>query len=326
MRVAVTGSIAFDYIMTYPGQFREMLLVERLDKISVSFLVDEMTRHYGGVAPNIAYTMALLGERPVLVGTAGRDFDSYREWLEASGVDTSGTAVHDDLFTASFFVSTDETQNQIAMFYTGAMARAASLSLAEAVEGKPDLVVISPNHPLAMSNLVAECKIRGIPYVYDPSQQVARSDGESLADGVDGAAVLILNEYEHAALQQKTGLAHDDLLARAQTVIVTRGADGTDIYTNGLAYHIPVVPPTHIADPTGVGDAFRGGLLKGLAAGLPWEIAGRIGALAATYVLEQIGTQNHRYTLPQFVARFRQHFDDDGLLDAMAAEPTQTAR
>lgn len=317
MRIAITGSIAYDYIMTYPGEFHEMLLAERLERISVSFLVDEMSRHFGGVAPNIAYTMALLGERPVLVGTAGQDFGPYREALEAAGVDTSGTRIHNDLFTASFFVSTDQQQAQIAMFYSGAMSRAATLTLADAVFPSPDLAVVSPNDPVAMRSLVAECKANGIPYLYDPSQQVARVGAEELAEGVDGAYLLVVNEYEHEALCSKTGLTHDDLLDRAEIVIVTRGKDGTDIYTPEETYHIPIVPPIEILDPTGIGDAFRGGLLKGLACGWPWEISGRVGALAATYVLEKVGTQNHAYTRPEFVARFRQHFDDDGLLDEM---------
>lgn len=317
MKIAITGSIAFDYIMRYPREFKEMLLAESLDHISVSFLVDEMTRHDGGVAPNIAYSLALLGERPVLVGTAGVDFAEYRDRLERVGVDTSGTRIHPDLFTASFFVATDCANNQIAMFYTGAMARARDLSLAEAMQVAPDLVVISPNDPDAMSLLVDECRARRIPYLYDPSQQVARVDGAALAAGVDGAHILIVNEYEYDALRKKTGFSHDDLMARAGTVIVTRGMSGTDIYTPDATYHIPIVPADVIKDPTGVGDAFRAGLLKGLAAGWPWEISGRVGALAATYVLEQVGTQNHRYTRAEFVARFRQHFDDGGLLDSM---------
>src|SRR5574341_53135 len=316
-KIAITGSIAFDYIMTYPGRFREMLLEENLERISVSFLVDEMTRHRGGIAPNIAYTLALLGERPLMIGTAGQDFPEYGTFLEKIGVDISGTRVHHDLFTASFFVSTDQDHNQIASFYAGAMARARELSLKDSLNGQIDLVVISPNDPVAMCNYIRECKEMGIRYLYDPSQQVARMEGHELAEGVDGAYVLVLNEYEHAALCKKTGFSHDDLLKKAEAMIVTRGKDGADICTRGQTVHIPAVPAAQIKDPTGVGDAFRGGLLKGLAADWPWEISGRVGALAATYVLEQVGTQNHTYTRPEFVARFRQHFDDGGLLDSM---------
>jgi adenosine kinase len=317
MKIAITGSIAYDYIMTYPGEFKEMLLAESLDHISVSFLVDEMSKHRGGIAPNIAYTMALLGEHPVLVGTVGKDFGEYKRALEDAGVDTSGVKAFDDVFTASCFISTDRENNQIVTFYSGAMMRSAGYSLQEAIGGKADLVVISPNDPVAWQNYIAECNALGLPYLFDPSQQIARVPGDELAVGVDHARILITNEYENEALQKKTGYSHADLMSRVETVIVTRGADGTDIYTQDRTIHIPIVPATEIKDPTGVGDAFRGGLLKGLAAGWPWEISGRIGALAATYCLEQVGTQNHSYTPAEFVARFREHFDDEGLLDTM---------
>lgn len=317
MRIAITGSIAYDYIMKFPGEFSEVLLAESLENISVSFLVDEMTRHRGGIAPNIAYTLALLGERPVVVGTAGEDFGEYRRWLESAGVDTGGVREIEGVFTASFFVSTDRVNNQIAMFYSGAMAHAKSLSLMEAVGGAVDLVVISPNDPAAMRNYVKDCKERGIPYIYDPSQQVARVEGDELLEGVDGAWLLIVNDYEFEALKKKTGRTHDDLAALAEIIIVTRGEDGSDIYSPDSTIHVPIFPAARIADPTGVGDGYRGGLLKGIAMGWPWEISGRLGALAAAYVLEQRGTQTHRYSPEEFVARFRKHFDDDGLLDAM---------
>ena len=323
MRISITGSIAYDYIMSYPRDFKEMLLAESLDHISVSFLVDDMTRHRGGVAPNIAYTMALLGGHPVVVATAGQDFEEYRARLESAGVDTGGTRTIPELFTASFFVATDHNQSQIAMFYAGAMTRARELSLADAVPDGPDLVVISPNDPQAMLNYIRECKARAIPYVYDPGQQVARSEARDLAEGVDGAYILILNAYEFSALGKKTGLSHDEIMEQANVVIVTRGENGADIYLDDQTFHIPVVPPARIADPTGVGDAFRGGLLRGVAAGWGWELSGRMGALAATYVLEQVGTQNHRFTPDEFVARFRQHFDDEGLLDSLSVPPPQ---
>jgi adenosine kinase len=317
MRIVITGSIAYDYIMKFPGEFSEVLLADSLENISVSFLVDEMTRHWGGIAPNIAYTLALLGERPTVVGAAGEDFGEYRKWLERAGVDTSGIRQIEGVFTASFFVSTDRVNNQIAMFYSGAMARARELTLREAAGTNADLVVISPNDPIAMQNYVRECKSSEIPYIYDPSQQVARVGGEELYEGVDGAWLLIVNEYEFEALKKKTGFTHDELAALAEIIIVTRGEDGADIYTSDDAIHIPIVPATHVTDPTGVGDGFRGGLLKGIAMGWPWEISGRLGTLSAAYVLEQRGTQTHSYTRAEFVDRFRSHFDDGSLLDAM---------
>lgn len=318
MKIAITGSIAFDYIMTYPGEFAEMLRSESLDKISVSFLVDEMTRHPGGVAPNIAYTLALLGESPYLVGTAGPDYSEHRAFLERAGVNTRGTMIHQDIFTASFFVSTDRGNNQIASFFTGAMARARDLSVLEAVGDRNiNIAVISPNDPQAMANYADECRQLDIPFVYDPGQQVARVSGVELAQSLQGAKVLIVNDVEYEALSRKANLTHDDLMSRTEVVIVTRGENGADIYTQAATHHIPIVPTENVVDPTGVGDAFRSGLLKGLSAGWSWEVCGRVGALAATYVLENRGTQAHKFTRQEFVERYRQHFDDAGVLDEM---------
>lgn len=320
MKIAVTGSVAFDYIMTYPGEFKEMLIQESLDKISLSFLVDGMSKHYGGVAPNIAYTLALLGEQPLLVATAGADFREYGDFLRGVGVDTSGIKVHEETFTASFFVTTDSNNNQIAVFHTGAMAFAKDWHLRDAITPDTELVVISPNDPEAMQNHVDECKELGINYVYDPSQQVARVDGKQLADGVNGAAILIVNEYEYAVLCKKTGYTHADLMAKTGALIVTRGSDGADIYTKRQMFHIPVYPTETKTDPTGVGDAFRGGLLKGLAHGWGWQLSGLVGSLAAAYALEHLGTQSHYYKPKDFVKRFRRHFDDDGQLDILLTD------
>jgi adenosine kinase len=316
MQIAITGSIAYDYIMKYPGTFEEMLIAESLQHISVSFLVDDMTRHRGGTGANIAYSLGLLGEKPLLVATAGQDFTTYREALETAGVDTSTTVVYDDVFTASFFVTTDQANNQIASFYTGAMSRARDLSLNGST--RPDLVVVSANDPEAMRKHIAECKAEGIPYMYDPGQQVARVPGDVLAEDVNGAHILIVNEYEYAALCKKTSMRHDDLMAVTDIVIVTRGINGADIYTPEETFHIPVYPTDDIKDPTGVGDAFRAGLLKGITAGWSWGLSGRIGALAAAYTLEHIGPQDHSWTPAAFVARFREHFDDEGALDTFA--------
>ncbi len=317
MNVIVTGSIAYDYLMRFPGRFVEYILPDQLANLSLSFLVDEMRKQRGGCAANIAYNLALLGERPRLMGTVGQDFGEYREWLEAHGVDTSLTREEPDLFTASFFVNTDQDGNQIASFYTGAMARARDLSLKD-VEGEVDLVVISPNDPVAMVKYVEECRERGFPYLYDPSQQIVRLSGEDLRAGVEGCDLLVVNEYEFELLRRRTGMSAEELRsAPARACVVTRGAEGSVIWADGGAYEVPAVPPERADDPTGVGDAFRAGLIKGLALGLPWGLAGRLGSLAATYALEQPGPQSHRYTLEEFVARFREHFEDEGLLDRL---------
>ncbi len=317
MNIIVTGSIAYDYLMTFPGRFREHILPEHLDTISLSFLVDEMRRQRGGCAANIAYNLALLGERPYLMGTVGQDFGQYRAWLEDHGVDTTLTREEADLFTASFFVNTDLDGNQIASFYTGAMARARQLSFHDIPIRSPDLVTISPNDPQAMVKYAQECRALGIPYLYDPSQQIIRLSGEELRQGLEGCALLVVNEYEFEMLQEKTGLDAERIrMAPTEACVVTQGAKGSSIWAEGTQYDIPAISPTQTDDPTGVGDAFRAGLIKGRALGLGWELAGRVGSLAATYVLELPGPQSHTYTWNEFVARFRRHFDDGGALDA----------
>lgn len=317
MNIIVTGSIAYDYLMRFPGKFTDHLLSEQLHQVSLSFLVDEMSKHWGGVAANIAYSLALLGLRPRLMGTAGRDFGDYREWLEAAGVDTSTVRQIDDVFTASFFANTDTMNNQIASFYSGAMAFARDYRLADAVDGKPDLVVISPNDPVAMSNLAQECREGGIRFIYDPSQQVARFSGEDLSRDMQGAYVVIANAYETEIISQKTGRSIDELQQDVEILVVTRGEAGSSIYHNGQRIDVSPFPTDTIHDPTGVGDAYRAGLIYGLVHNWPLELAGQMGALCATYVLEQVGTQNHRYTIVEFIERFRSRYDDQGLLDAM---------
>ncbi len=311
MNIVITGSIAFDYLMSFPGNFIEHVKPDKIGKLSLSFLVDSMTRQYGGCAPNIAFNLALLGERPVVMGTAGQDFGDYRAWLEAHGVDTSGVKIVPEVFTASFFVNTDLQQNQIATFYAGAMAHAHELSFHDL--GRPvDLTIVSPNAPAAMVKYPAECKALGIPYIYDPSQQIVRMSGDVLREGVQGADILIVNDYEFELLKDATGMSEADIRAAVtRAVIITRGEAGSTIWAGGDEITVPVVPPRQVLDPTGVGDAYRAGLIKGLALGLPWRLCGQIGALAATYVLETPGPQTHTYTLAEFVTRYKEAFGED---------------
>ncbi len=306
MNIIVTGSIAFDYLMSFPGSFSEHLLPDHLSRVSLSFLVDSMDKRRGGCAPNIAYTLALLGERPRLMGTAGQDFEEYRQWLEAAGVDTSLVKIVAGKFTASFFCSTDKDGNQIASFYTGAMAHAGELSF-RSLEGC-DLAVISPNDPAAMVQYAQECRTLSIPYMFDPSQQVARLTGEDLKEGVEGAYILICNDYEFEIIRQKTGLSEAELLRQVEAVVVTRGENGATIMTGNQSIAIPAVTPHRIADPTGVGDAFRGGFIKGLAMGARFEVCGRMGSVAATYVLEHLGGQSQAYTPDEFEQRYTENF------------------
>lgn len=317
MTIVCTGSIAYDYLMTFPGYFREHILPDQLDHISLSFLVDHMIRQRGGTAPNIAYTLALLGENPLLVGTVGEDFEDYRAWLESKGVNTTFTRSIAGKFTASFFVNTDLSNNQIASFYTGAMAHAAEIPLSDLRGHNPQLVVVSPNDPTAMDVYPQQCRQLGIPYLYDPGQQIVRLSPQALRRGVEGAYSLFVNEYEFSLLQKHTGLTPRQMTDLVQLLVVTLGEDGAVIHSGGSEYRIPIVPPERIADPTGVGDAFRGGFLRALRLGLDWQTCGQVGSLAATYCLEQPGPQSHHYTREQFVARYRQHFDDHGHLDKL---------
>ena len=306
MAVVCTGSIAYDYLMSFPGSFSEHLLPDHLQRVSLSFLVDSMDKRRGGCAPNIAYTLALLGERPRLMATAGQDFDEYRHWLESAGVDTSLVKQVSGKFTASFFCSTDRDGNQIASFYTGAMAHAAELAFASA--GPCDLTIISPNDPAAMVQYARECFDLGIKYIYDPSQQVARMGGDDIRGGLLGAYLVICNDYEYEIIREKTGMDAVAMLEHATAVVVTRGEQGARITLRDRTIEVPAVPPTAVVDPTGVGDAFRGGFMKGLAMGADYEVCGRMGSVAATYALEHMGGSSHTYTREEFWARYAQHF------------------
>jgi adenosine kinase len=319
MDILLTGSVAFDYLMTFPGYFKDHILPEHLENISLSFLVDSMVRQRGGIAPNIAYTLAMLGGKPRLWAAVGEDFSEYRQWLESIGVDTTGARVIPGVFTASFFVNTDQSNAQIASFYPGAMAHSAELSLHELADDPPDLVLISPNEPEAMRLYVRECQELGIPYLYDPSQQIVRLDAADLEEGICGAMAFFVNDYEAALVKNMVGWGPEEIYNENPDIllVITRGESGTSIYKDGLTYEVPVVPPVQILDPTGVGDAFRGGFLSGFSHGLDLETCGRMGALAATYCLEATGTQGFSYTPQEFIERFRQKYDDQGKLDIL---------
>jgi adenosine kinase len=306
MKIVVTGSIAYDYLMSFPGRFTEHILPEHMDRLSISFLVDTMDKRRGGCAPNIAYTLALLGEKPLLMATAGEDFPEYRQWLEAAGVDTSLVKQVPGKFTASFFCSTDQHNNQIASFYTGAMADAGELSFRKVRDC--GLAIVSPNDPEAMVQYADECRTLGLRYIFDPGQQCTRMSGNELRDGVIGATVVICNDYEYELLKQKTGLMEADILAKSEALIVTRGEHGSSVFTTSGRLDIAAVTPVRVVDPTGVGDAFRGGLMKGLATGRSFQTSAQIGSVAATYALEHLGGQSHAYTWLEFLSRYEQHF------------------
>ena len=306
MKIVVTGSIAYDYLMSFPGKFTEHFLPDHLERLSLSFLVDTMDKRRGGCAPNIAYTLALLGERPLLMATAGEDFGEYRQWLHGAGIDTLHVKQIPGKFCASFFCSTDSSNNQIASFYTGALADAGQLSFRTVRDC--GLAIIAPNDPGAMVQYAEECRTLAIPFIFDPGQQCARMSGDDLRDGIAGAAIVIVNDYELELLRQKTGFDEADILRRAQTLIITKGELGSSVLTSDSWVDVAAVEPHRIVDPTGVGDAFRGGLMKGIALRLPYEACAKIGSVAATYALEHLGGQSHSYTWDEFRQRYERHF------------------
>jgi adenosine kinase len=310
-RVVVTGSVAFDYLMTFSDRFLDVLVPDRMHRLSVSFRVDAMRRVRGGCAPNIAYSLARLGADAVIMATAGSDAREYRDWLAEAGVDVSLLRIHDDIFTASFFVTTDRDQNQVGTFYSGAMDRARDLSFDAVDPAAVAMAIIAPNDPQAMARYARECRALRIPFMYDPSQQVAQLGGEDLLAGLEGAAIFIGNEYEFGVIEKKTELAEAELRARVPVLIVTRGSEGSTIALRDGAQTI-TVPPARVeateVDPTGVGDAYRAGLLAARLAGLPWDVAGRVGSIAAVYALETIGPQPQPYTLAEFRARYQANF------------------
>jgi adenosine kinase len=319
LTVAVTGSMAFDYLMSFPGRFADHVLPDQIEKLSISFLVDSMRRERGGNAGNIAYNLALFEQPVLLMATVGQDAPEYIAGLRERGVDTSGVLQLANEFTASFFVSTDQVNNQIASFYTGAMAKAGQISFHHQNYKAIKLAIISPNDPAAMVKYVQECQELGVPYIYDPSQQIPRLDPADMLQGIRGAKVLILNDYEFEMIKKQTGLNDHAIQEMVDTIVVTRGEQGSLIYTTETnqdgtrsrqEIDIPPASPTRIAEPTGVGDAFRAGLITGMMRGYPWGVSGRLGSIAATYVLEQHGTQRHTFNRQQIANRYRELFGD----------------
>ena len=321
MHIAVTGSIATDHLMTFPGRFADSLIVDQLDKISLSFLVEELDVRRGGVAANICFGMANLGLRPLLVGAVGADFAEYRSWLERHGVDTGHVHVSELRHTARFICTTDVDQAQIASFYAGAMSEAREIELEPLAQrvGGLDLVLIGANDPEGMLRHTQECRTRGYAFVADPSQQLAWSDGPTIKRLIEGARYLFSNEYEAALIEQKTGWSADDVLERVGTRVTTLGARGSRIERAGEAsIEVGVARELRKADPTGVGDAFRAGFLAGLSWDLSHERCAEIGSMLATYVVETIGTQEYELTHQEFVQRLAQAYGERSAAEVAA--------
>jgi adenosine kinase len=307
-QILVTGSLAFDQIMVFPGNFKDHILLEKLHVINISFLVAEMRRQRGGCAGNIAYTLALLGHPSRIVATAGNDFGDYERWLQGHGVDVSAIRILGDEITASCFITSDKSDNQITGFFPGAMRHAGQLSLKELAGDNAGAVVIAPDDPGAMLRHAEEARQLGLPFIFDPSFQVTAMDGPALAAAARGAAMMVVNDYELAVFCQKTGWEGEAIFDEVGMMVVTLGGDGSKILLPGKEIKVPAAKISALADPTGAGDAFRGGFVAGLQRGYDLEICGRLGSVAAAYAVEQHGTQVHGYTREAFAARYAENF------------------
>jgi adenosine kinase len=313
MKIAVTGSIATDHLMHFPGRFAEQLLADQLDKVSLSFLVDDLVVRRGGIAANIAFGMAQLGLHPILVGAVGADFADYRSWLERHGVDCASVHVSEVAHTARFVCTTDQDLCQIASFYAGAMSEARNIELQPVAEraGGLDLVLVSANDPAAMIRHSVESRDRGYPFAADPSQQLARMSGEAVLDLIDGARYLLTNEYEKSLLESKAGLTDAQVLDRVAVRVTTLGKDGVEITGRGMdRIHVPVAHDVKVNDPTGVGDGFRAGFFAALSWGLGLERAAQVGCLVAALVLETVGPQEYEVRPDLFVKRLAESYGD----------------
>ena len=321
MSLLIAGSIATDHLMTFKGKFADSLVVEQLDKLSVSFLVDDLEIRRGGVAPNMCFGLGQLGLRPVLVGAAGEDFADYRSWLERHGVDCSHVRISDTRHTARFVCTTDMTMAQFASFYPGAMSESRLIELSPIVArvGAPDYVLIGADDPDGMLRHTDECRQRGYPFIADPSQQLAFSEGDLIRKLIDGAAILFSNEYESHMIEQKTGWSPAEVLSRVDIQVTTLGKDGVRILREGQpTIELPAASNVVAVEPTGVGDAFRAGFLAAMTWQVGLERAAQIGCVLAAYVVETVGTQEYTFTASEFLARVE---DSYGAAAAADVEP-----
>ncbi|WP_306183403.1 carbohydrate kinase family protein [Streptomyces sp. MK5] len=321
MRIAVTGSIATDHLMTFPGRFADQLVADQLHTVSLSFLVDQLDVRRGGVAANIAFGMGQLGTRPILVGAAGADFGEYRAWLERHGVDTDSVRISETLHTARFVCTTDADHNQIGSFYTGAMSEARLIELKTVADrvGGLDLVVIGADDPEAMLRHTEECRTRSIAFAADFSQQIARMDGDEIRILLDGATYLFSNAYEKGLIETKTGWSDAEILGRVGYRVTTLGSRGVRIERAGEdPIEVGCPDEERKADPTGVGDAFRAGFLSGLAWGVSLERAAQVGCMLATLVIETVGTQEYQLRRAHFMERFTKAYGDEAAEEVRA--------
>lgn len=307
MNVVIVGSLGFDYIMNFSGLFTDRIIEEKIHSLSLSFLVDSLKKQFGGTAGNIAYTLNLLGITPYILACSGNDFAPYKAFLKRKHIPDDYIKQYKDESTSSYFVITDLSNNQIGSFYVGAMKHSPSLTVAS-IKKPIDFVVITATDPKAMVKAVNECQTLDLPYMYDPAFQIATFTPEQLQTGISKAAILIGNDYEISLIEEKLEISHEELVAMVPILITTLGSKGSIIETHKEAIHIKPAKPIGIVDPTGAGDAYRGGFLAGYLRTLPLEICGQMGSIASVYTVELYGTQTHTYTKRSFLRRYEEHF------------------
>jgi adenosine kinase len=303
----ICGSVAYDTILVFPDRFKAHILPDKLHTLNVSFLVPEMRREFGGCAANIAYGLNLLGDRGIAMATAGHDFAPYRERMVAQGLSVAHIKVIDGTFTAQAFITTDLDDNQITAFHPGAMQFAHLNKVADAGSGVT-LGIVAPDGRQAMIEHAAQFEASSIPFVFDPGQGMPMFSGDELKAFIRQARWVAVNDYEWGMLQQKTGLTAAEVASQVEALIVTMGAAGSIIYTQGRILTIPAVTPKAVVDPTGCGDAYRAGLIHGLLRGLDWETIGRTASLMGAIKIESRGPQNHRFNRTDFDRRYRDNF------------------
>jgi len=307
MTIFVSGSLAYDRIMDFPGRFADHILPEKIHILNVCFMVNGLTERFGGTAGNIAYNLALLGEKPVILATGGRDFGLYQEWLSGLGLPLSGIRLIDEEFTAGAYITTDRADNQITGFNPGAMKHQSEYRFAGVSPGE-SLAIIAPGNLEDMLVYSRRYKEMGLPYIFDPGQSIPAWGPAELREMATGALALIMNDYEQEMFRQKTSMEEGDLKDLAQALIITKGEEGSELIVPEGREVIPPVKPLEVQDPTGAGDAYRAGLIKGLMLNLPWATAALMGSTLASFAVEQAGTQEHRVTLPDFRLRYQNNF------------------
>lgn len=309
-KILVCGTIAYDNILEFPGLFSEQILPDKIDNLSVSFVGNTLTKSKGGTAPNIAYNLRLIGENPVIIGSAGKDFDLYRKWLDENDIDISCINIREDYYTSVCFVVTDTLNNQISGFYPGAMSMDTEISLNNIDVKDVKLAVIAPADPAAMVKWAMECQNLNLPYIFDPGMLIPRFSKNELIQGIMGAEILVSNEYEHSLMLEKTGLTIEDILSKVALVVETLGENGSNLITRDDKIHISAARTEKVLDPTGAGDAYKAGLIKGYFENLPLETMGQLASVTAVYALENKGTTEHRYNYKEFLERYKENYGE----------------